>query len=161
MDKYEVNLLSTAYEDCIYITKLSEEGSMRSTSAETKNFADNVSTMYKNAMNEIEEAAGKMNIELPLDMRGEQLAKWKEMVKETGWNFDKKFVDLIMDASYKTKTLLSNIQASTKSNDVQIAAKNILAFTSNQKDMAEQVKQLINEQTKENIVLQTSTAINE
>lgn len=58
VSSYDIELLSSVYEGCIYTVRLAEEAIMRSTSVETKTFATSLLSDYKKIMENIEETAG-------------------------------------------------------------------------------------------------------
>jgi putative membrane protein len=158
ISSYDKDLLTSVFEECIYTTKLAEEAMMRSTSADTKTFATNLISDYKKMMQQIEGVAGSKSIDLPLDMGDKQLKKWRQMVKETGWNFDKKFVELATEGNNETAALVKNISATAKDDDIRKTAANILSYT-NQQDMADQVQQTIKSRTEKDSFIKSAIII--
>lgn len=153
VSNYDKESLSSIYEDCIYTTRLAEEALLRSTSVETKTFASTLLGDYKQMMKQIEEIAAAKSIELPMDMRDKQLKKWREMVKETGWNFDKKFIELAMDENNQTQTLIKNISTAAGDEDIRKTAGNIISYTN--QDLAKQVQEMIDSRTQQDSIIQT------
>jgi predicted outer membrane protein len=153
VSNYDKESVSSIYEDCIYTVKLAEEAILRGTSVETKTFASNLLGDYKQMMQQIEDIARAKSIELPMDMRDKQLKKWREMVKETGWSFDKKFIELAMDENNQTQTLIKNISTAATDQDIRKTAGDILSYTN--QDLAKQVQEVIKSRTQKDSIIQT------
>jgi predicted outer membrane protein len=153
VSNYDKESISSIYEDCIYTIRLAEEAILRGTSVDTKTFASNLLGDYKQMIGRIEDIARTKSIELPLDMRDKQLKKWREMVKEKGWDFDKKFIALVMDENNQTQALIKNISTAAGDGDIRETAVNILSYTN--QDLAKQVQETIKSRTQRDSIIQT------
>lgn len=90
-------------------------------------------------------------------MRNKQLKKWREMVKETGWSFDKKFIELAVDENNETRGFIKNILSAAGDEDIRNTASNILSYTN--QDVAQQVQRTIKSRTEKDSVIQTAVVI--
>jgi predicted outer membrane protein len=161
VNKNDESFLFQAYEAALYAMEISKEGTMRSTSIETKTLAENVLMNNKKIADQLGEIAGKKAIELPLDMNSTQLKKWRELVKEKGWDFDKKFIELAIEHTKNSKTLLADISQRVKDADIKKVAQNILSSLDNQYSIALKTKEIITNRTEKDTIAKPAVIIHQ
>ncbi len=157
--QYDANSMFSAFESTIYAIELAEEGIMRSTGIETKTLADNILVTNKKIAGQLQEIAGKKGVELPFDMNSSHLKKWRELVKEKGWKFDKKLVELAIEHSQNAKVLFSDIKRQAKDADIRKVADSILSYQDNQHIMALQAKKDITNRTENDTLVKPAVII--
>jgi len=90
----DFRFLVKAHSTGLFKIDLANEASVRSTSLEAIQFASAIKSFYTKFNYEIEDIAVKHDFVLPMDITDDEKLVWKELVKEKGWEFDKKFREI-------------------------------------------------------------------
>jgi predicted outer membrane protein len=114
----DVRFLVKAYSLSLLKINLANEAQIRSTSAESSQLGRALSGFYTDLNIKIEKIADAHGFTLPMDLTDDQKLVWKQLVKEKGWNFDKKF-DAILEQLKGDETALFE-QALKNSSDKSI-----------------------------------------
>jgi predicted outer membrane protein len=115
----DLRFLVDAYSLGLLKISLANEAQIRSTSAESNQLGRAVSAFHSQLNSEIEEIADEHGFTLPMDLTNDQKLVWKQLVKEKGWNFDKKFADLLEQIKQEETALFE--LATKNSTDKNIA----------------------------------------
>ncbi len=92
----------------------------KSTNAAVKDFANLMINDHTSANDQVMALAAKKNVTLPSDVSEDNRKAADELMKKTGKNFDKEYVDLMVKDHEKAVTLFE--KASTNVNDAEIVA---------------------------------------
>lgn len=140
-------LISSIYQNNLFIIEAATEALTRSTFTDTKKLASDVIGQSKWFKNELDELAGRKGIMLPLDVSDSQKSNWQHLVKQKGYDFDKEFVELFLRSHNFQKSVLNTV--ATNSLDLQIRekAKELLDAWNQSQELALEVKKLINMRT--------------
>ncbi|HEX8331417.1 MAG TPA: DUF4142 domain-containing protein [Segetibacter sp.] len=114
----DVRFLVKAYSLGLLKINLANEAQIRSTSAESTQLARALSGFHSDLNNKIEKIADAHGFTLPMDLTDDQKLVWKQLVKQKGWNFDKKFNELLGQLQGEETTLFE--QALKNSSDKSI-----------------------------------------
>lgn len=92
----------------------------KSTNAAVKDFANLMINDHTSANDQVMALAAKKNVTLPSDVSEDNRKAADELMKKTGKNFDKEYVDIMVKDHEKAVTLFE--KASTNVNDAEIVA---------------------------------------
>jgi hypothetical protein len=70
----------------------------------------------------MEEIAEEHGFTLFKDLTDEQKLVWKQLVKEKGWNFDKKFNEILQQIKKEEQVLLDEVQKSNSTETIKLLA---------------------------------------
>jgi len=155
-DEQDVFLISNLYQESLLSLRLAEEALTRSTYIETKNLANNVKSSQATIKIDIESFAGRKGIDLPLDITAKQLNGWRELVRNKGVDFDKKFLQILTNSNTSEHQTIEKITTSAKDPDLRKTGKELFSVIISKKEMANQVKQLNNLRTKDSLAYPVS-----
>lgn len=114
----ETRFLFTLHNMGLYNLQLATEAHIRSTSVESVTLAESILNSNNKMTAAISAIANEYDLDLPADITEQQKMEWKEVVKQKGWAFDKKFA-AVMEANLKSLYTLMN-DASKYFNDPAI-----------------------------------------
>lgn len=99
----------------------------KATNAEVKEFAKMMIDEHTKASEELKAAAGKKNVSLPMALTEDGQEAVKDLNDEKpGMDFDKKYVDMMVDGHEKTIDKMEKASESAKEEDVRMWAANML-----------------------------------
>ena len=156
VDKQDIFLISSLYQESLLSLRLAEEALTRSTYIETKNLANNVKSSHATIKIDLESFAGRKGIDLPLDITANQLNLWRELVRNKGVDFDKKFLQILTNSNTSEHQTIEKITTSAKDPDLRKTGKELFSVIISKKEMANQVKQLNNLRTKDSLAYPVS-----
>jgi len=151
VDKQDIFLISSLYQESLLSLRLAEEALTRSTYIETKNLANNVKSSHATIKIDLESFAGRKGIDLPLDITANQLNLWRELVRNKGVDFDKIFFEILINLNASEHQTIEKITTSAKDPDLIKTGRDLLSVIASKKEMAHQVQQLNNLRTKDSL----------
>ena len=114
----------------MFAIKAAEEAITRSTSQHTKTLAQYFKKQNQTIKSDIEEVAGRLRFNLPLDINQKQMQDWEFLVKQKGWNFDKAFVEMVSSLDSKEHSLLEKMAKESSDTTVKKVAVRLLSSQS-------------------------------
>jgi hypothetical protein len=112
----EARFLFTVHNLALFNTHLATEAQIRSTSLESVALAENILHTNNKMIADISSVAEEYGLELPADITDAQKMEWREVVKQKGWAFDKKFA-LVMEENLKSLHKLVKDASTTLKNE--------------------------------------------
>lgn len=122
LSENDLQFLLKAYTLGLLKINLSNEAQIRSTSAESTQLGKSVSDFHSNLNNKIGEIASEHGFSLPMDLTDDQKLIWKELIKEKGWNFDKRFSDLMEHIKAEETALYFEATKNISDKDIRLLA---------------------------------------
>jgi predicted outer membrane protein len=122
----DIKLVSDVYENAVYATKTSNEALTRSTAKETKLVADSMIAVASTIKSELVRFAGRRKITLPLDISASHITNWQALVKTTGWQFDKAFLQTLQNINTKEREYLESVTHNAKDAELRKIGSNLL-----------------------------------
>jgi putative membrane protein len=115
-------------------------------SADVKNFGSRMVTDHTKANDELKAIAAAKNVTLPAVLEGDHREHLNDLGKKTGNDFDKAYMDMMVDDHDKTVNMFEDAANNSKDADVKaFAAKTLPVLREHQqmaKDLNAKVKQL-------------------
>jgi predicted outer membrane protein len=118
----DVRFLVKAYSLGLLKINLANEAQIRSTSAESSQLARALSGFHSDLNNKIEKIADDHGVTLPMDLTDDQKLVWKQLVKEKGWNFDKKFDEMLEQLKGEETALFQQGLKSSSDKSIKLLA---------------------------------------
>jgi len=122
VDKDDAKFATTAANGGMAEVALGKLALQKTTNAQIKDFANMMVTDHGKANDELKAIAAKKNITLPDSVDNEHKEKMADLSKKTGKDFDKAYVDAMVDGHKKTLDLMQDAAKSCKDADLKAFA---------------------------------------
>ena len=97
-DKKDANFLVAAAENDLVEIELGKLAQTKGVSAHVKELGKLLETQHTESLNKVKDLAGRKNISIPTAVTEKGQDKYEKLNKETGNDFDEKFIETIADA---------------------------------------------------------------
>jgi predicted outer membrane protein len=118
----DLKFLVNAYSLGLLKINLANEAQIRSTSAESNQLARALTAFHSDFNTKIEKIAEAHGFTLPMDLTDDQKLVWKQLVKEKGWNFDKKFNALLEQLKAEEAAMFEQALKHSSDKDIKLLA---------------------------------------
>ncbi len=102
------NNISKAAEDGLYEVKLLSDGKGKTTNADIKKMADHMLKAHEKLNKELADLTAKKGITIPTVLEDSKIRDIQQITDKTGTDFDKAFVDELVDKHEKAINLFEN-----------------------------------------------------
>ncbi len=113
----------------------------KATNADVKAFAKMMIDEHTKSSSDTKALAGKNNVSLPMALTDKGQDAMKDLNDETGMDFDKKYVDMMVDGHEKTIDKMEKASEKAKEEDVRMWAANMLPTLRKHLDHAKALKE--------------------
>ena len=113
----------------------------KATNADVKAFAKMMIDEHTKSSADTKALAGKKNVSLPMALTDKGQDAMKDLNDETGMDFDKKYVDMMVDGHEKTIDKMEKASEKAKEEDVRMWAANMLPTLRKHLDHAKALKE--------------------
>ena len=124
----------------IHLGKLATD---KATSKEVKDFAINMVEEHTKTLEDLKKLAEKNNVVLPTTMTDKDQEMINELSKEIGYEFDKKFMNKMVEANKDEVGMFENALKDIENADIKDYASNTLPTLKNQLMTAQQNEELV------------------
>ncbi|MBF01355.1 DUF4142 domain-containing protein [Flavobacterium coralii] len=122
----------------IELGKLAQQ---KATNADVKAYGQMMVTEHQKASDKTKELAQKMNVSLPMALTEKGQEAYDDLNDETGMDFDKKYIDMMVDGHEKTIDKMEDASENANSEEVRMWAANMLPTLRQHLDRAKQLKE--------------------
>jgi predicted outer membrane protein len=131
----DMKFLFEAENMCIYNKHVAREALIRSTAIESSAIAQEMIASSERISQAIAKVAEEYTINLPSDITEEQKTSWRTLVKQKGWNFDKKFFEITEQHTNKAQAFYTLALNTCKDEAVKTIAQQGLAELKARQDL--------------------------
>lgn len=143
VDEADAKFATTAATGGMAEVALGKLALQKSTNAKIKEFATMMVTDHGKANEELMTLAATKNITLPTDIDDDHKKKAEELSKLTGTNFDKKYVEAMVDGHKKTLKLMQDEGKDGKDADLKAFANKTAPIVQAHLDMINKIHESI------------------
>ncbi len=148
------------YTTGLFKINLANEAQIRGNSTETIQLAKAITDFHTHQNLQIEKIAENNMFLLPLDLTEDQKLIWKQLVKEKGWSFDKRFSDLLEQFDTEAVVHEQAIKNSTN-RDIKLLAQKTLVQLNHHEKLRQVLIEKIEEKTLAQVTLDELAKNNE